>query len=209
MSANKTPQIHTQGNSKYLPKHVCFAGTVSERESTSKLRARAAQTLCALRSSSPGSSAPSPSARFSHPSRRLHTPSPSARRAEHGGTAPRLRHHGHPCPAVTACTATILPTVVLLPLVTTTRSPRLPFRHRHQYQCHHYYHHRYHFHHRHRKSKELPDHCSSRPPLRLSLEPGAPCESQAGGSFSLFQSIQGNHSDPYNSLLSRVYSPLY
>lgn len=32
MSANKTPQIHTQGNSKYLPKHVCFAGTVSERE---------------------------------------------------------------------------------------------------------------------------------------------------------------------------------
>lgn len=88
MSANKTPQIHTQGNSKYLPKHVCFAGTVSERESTSKLRARAAQTLCALRSSSPGSSAPSPSARFSHPSRRLHTPSPSARRAEHGGTAP-------------------------------------------------------------------------------------------------------------------------
>lgn len=198
MSANKTPQIHTQGNSKYLPKHVCFAGTVSERESTSKLRARAAQTLCALRSSSPGSSAPSPSARFSHPSRRLHTPSPSARRAEHGGTAPPSVTTATPAPPSLPAPPPSSPPSYC-PLVTTTRSPRLPFRHRHRYQCHHYYRHCYHFHHRHRKSKELPDHCSSRPPLRLSLEPGAPCESQAGGSFSLFQSIQGNHSDPYDS----------
>lgn len=209
MSANKTPQIHTQGNSKYLPKHVCFAGTVSERERAPRSSAQGQHKRsvpCAHQVLVPPRLPPLPASRIPHGVYTRQVPRPDAQSM----AAP---------PPASVTTATPAPPSLpapppssppsYCPLVTTTRSPRLPFRHRHRYQCHHYYRHRYHFHHRHRKSKELPDHCSSRPPLRLSLEPGAPCESQAGGSFSLFQSIQGNHSDPYNSLLSRVYSPLY